>query len=142
MSVSGGREETLTERELMSKHKPSWKKRPEEGDYTASLNYLRLQFTTATAKRLVERARQGSPTEHVAKDLLRASRLPLLPTQEIHVADDLRRIRKDKPLSPIILIQGDLTKLRPFIIADGYHRLCAACYADEDAPVAAVMVAF
>jgi len=43
----------------MSKHKPSWKKRPEEGDYTASLN-----------------------------------------------------------------------------------RLCAACYADEDAPVAAIMVAF
>jgi hypothetical protein len=28
------------------------------------------------------------------------------------------------------------------IIADGYQRLCAAFYADEDAPVAAVMVEF
>jgi hypothetical protein len=91
----------------MSKHRPTWKKRPEHDDYTASLNYLSLQFTTATAKRLVKRARQGS-----------------------------------KPLSPIILVQGDLTKARPFIIADGYHRLCAACYADEDAPVASVMVEF
>jgi hypothetical protein len=126
----------------MSKHKPSWKKRPEEGDYTASLNYLSLQFTTATAKRFVKRARQRSPIEHVAKDILRASRLPLLPANELHVADNLRKIRKGKPLSPIILIQGDLTKMRPFVIADGYHRLCAACYADEDAPVAAIMVEF
>ena len=126
----------------MSKHKPTWKKRPEDADYTASLSYLSLQFTTVTAKRLVKRARQGSPIQHVAKDILRASRLPLLPTQELHVADDLRKIRKGKPLSPIILIQGDMTRMRPLIIADGYHRLCAACYADEDAPVTAVMVEF
>jgi hypothetical protein len=46
------------------------------------------------------------------------------------------------PLLPIILIQGDMTKMSSLIIADGYHRLCAACYADEDAPVAAVMVEF
>jgi hypothetical protein len=126
----------------MSKHKPSWKKRPEEGDYTASLNYLSLQFTTATARRLVKQARRGSAIERVAKDILRASRLPLLPNQEAHVADNLRKIRKGKPLSPIILIQGDMTKMRPVIIADGYHRLCASCYADEDAPVAAVLVEF
>jgi hypothetical protein len=49
---------------------------------------------------------------------------------------------KGKALSPIILIQGDMTRMRPFVIADSYHRLCAACYADEDAPVAAIMVAF
>jgi hypothetical protein len=126
----------------MSKHKPTWKKRPEDADYTASLSYLSLQFTTVTAKRLMKRARQGSPSEHVAKDILRASRLPLLPTRELHVAEDLRRIRKGKPLSPIILIQGDMTKMRPLIIADGYHRLCGACHADEDAPVAAVVVEF
>ena len=126
----------------MSKHEPTWKKRPEDADFTASLNYLSLQFTTATAKRLVKRGRHGSPSEHVAKDILRASRLPLLPTQEMHVADDLRKIRKGKPLSPIILIQGDMTRMRPLIIADGYHRLCAACHADEDAPVTAVMVEF
>jgi hypothetical protein len=126
----------------MPKHTPSWKKRPEEADYTASRNYLSLQFTTATAKRLVKRARPGRPIEHVAKDILRASSLPLLPANELHVADNLKKIRKGKPLSPIILIQGDMTKMRPLIIADGYHRLCAACHADEDAPVAAVTVEF
>jgi hypothetical protein len=45
-------------------------------------------------------------------------------------------------MSPIIVIQGDFTKNRPFVIADGYHRICAACHADEDAPVAAVLVSF
>ena len=126
----------------MAKHEPTWKKRPEADDYTASLNYLSLQFTTATAKRLVERARQGIRIERVAKDILRASHLPLLPTLELHVAENLRRIRKGKPLSPIILVQGDLTRARPLIVADGYHRLCAACQADEDAPVASIMVEF
>jgi hypothetical protein len=126
----------------MAKYKPTWKKRPEADDYTASLNYLGLQFTTATAKRLVKQARRGSRIERVAKDILRASHLPLLPTQELHVAENLRKIRKGKPLSPIILVQGDMTRARPFIIADGYHRLCAACYADEDAPVASIMVEF
>ena len=80
--------------------------------------------------------------EELVSSLQPILRLPLLPTQELHVADNLRKIRKGKPLSPIILIQGDMTKMRPLIIADGYHRLCAACYADEDAPVAAVMVEF
>ena len=65
--------------------------------------------------------------------------LPLLSVDEKHVAEDLKRIHKRKPLSPIA-IQGDLTQNRPFIIADGYHRVCAACHADEDAPVAAVLV--
>jgi hypothetical protein len=76
----------------------------------------------------------------VAKDVLRASRLPLLPPDELHVAEDLKRIRKGKRLAPVIFIQGDLSHARPPIIADGYHRMCAACHADEDTGVAIVLV--
>jgi hypothetical protein len=124
----------------MAEHTAHWKSRPERADLAAALNYLSLQFPAATAQRIVQRARSASCIERVAKDLLRASNLPLLPPDERHVAGDLKRIHKGKPLSPIVLVQGDLTRARPLVIADGYHRVCAACHADEDAPVAAVLV--
>ena len=125
----------------MAKHQTRWNERPAPEDYTAALNYLTLQFPAATAHRLVKRARGVKAMEHIAKDLLRASNLPLLPPDERHVAENLKRIRKGKALSPIILIQGDLTRGRPFVIADGYHRMCAACHADEDSPVRGILVA-
>lgn len=124
----------------MAKKHAQWKPRPEDADYAAALNFLSLQLTAVTARRWVAKARRASRIERIAKDILRASNLPLLRIDEKHVAENLKRIHKGKPLSPIILIQGDLTKNRPFIIADGYHRVCAACHADEDAPVAAVLV--
>ena len=124
----------------MAKKHAQWTQRPESADYEAALDYLSLQFTQSTARRLVTKARRAPCIERVAKDLLRASNLPLLGVDEKHVAEDLKRIHKGKPISPIIVIQGDLTKNRPFVIADGYHRVCAACHADEDARVAAVLV--
>ena len=126
--------------QTMAQHKPQWAPRPSNEELESAVRYLALQFRSATAKRLVARARRGRRTEHTAKDILRATCLPLLPVDEPHVAQDLKRIRKGKAMSPIILIQGDLTRGRPLVIADGYHRMCAACHADEDAPIAAVMV--
>jgi hypothetical protein len=125
----------------MAKNQTRWNERPVPQYYTAALNYLMLQFPAATARRLAKKARGVKATEHIAKDLLRASNLPLLPLEERHVAENLKRIRKGKALSPIILIQGDLTRGRPLVIADGYHRMCAACHADEDSPVRGILVA-
>lgn len=124
----------------MAKHRPRWESRAVADDFTAALKYLCLQFSAVTARSLVKKARGVKPTEHVAKDLLRACSLPLLPREERHVAENLKRIHRGKALSPIICIQGDLTRGRPFVIADGYHRLCAACHADEDAPVRGIVV--
>ena len=94
-------------------------------DYTAALNYLKLQFSVAAAQRLVKKARGVQPTEHIAKDILRASNLSLLPLDEPHVAENLKRIGKGKALSPVILVQGDLTRQRPFVIVDGIPIACA-----------------
>jgi hypothetical protein len=49
---------------------------------------------------------------------LRASGLPLLPTDNPHVASDLKKIRKTQPLSPILLVRGDVTANRAAHIAD------------------------
>src|SRR6202012_4274079 len=57
----------------MAKKKTRWNERPVRKDYTAALNYLTLQFSTAAAQRLVKKARGVRPTEHIAKDILRAS---------------------------------------------------------------------
>ena len=124
----------------MAKHPVRWEARPSSDDFSAALSYLTLQFRLSMAKSLVKKARGVTATDHVAKDILRASNLPLLAVDERHVAQDLKRIHKGKSLSPIILIQGDLTRGRPLIIADGYHRMCAACHADEDSPVRGILV--
>ncbi|SRR5581483_8458278 len=124
----------------MAKHVAKWKKAPGPGELESALNYLSLQLPDRLAKKLVAIAKRRRPTNRVAKDVLRASRLPLLPPDELHVAEDLKRIRKGKRLAPVIFVQGDLSSARPAIIADGYHRICAACHADEDSPVAIVLV--
>jgi hypothetical protein len=124
----------------MAKHHPRWHTRPTSDDFTAALTYLSLLFPSATARSLVKKARATKATDHVAKDILRACNLPLLPAEEWHVCENLKRIHKGKPISPVILVQGDLGHGRPFVIADGYHRVCAACHADEDAPVRGILV--
>ena len=65
---------------------------------------------------------------------MRAAHLPLLPSDESHVSDDLKRIQKGKPLAPVLLVRGDIPSGVPLIVADGYHRICAVCYVDESAP--------
>ena len=70
-----------------------------------------------------------------AKDLLRASRLALLPVDNPHVAADLAKIKKGKQLSPILLVRGELANGVALQIADGYHRVCASYHTDENTDI-------
>ena len=69
------------------------------------------------------------------KDLLRASRLQLLPPGNVHVAKDLSRIRRGSALSPGLIVRGNLFEGQPLTVADGYHRVCASYHLDEDADI-------
>ena len=120
----------------MSKQALIWKKAPERGDYTAAGAFLSLIFRPSRAKSLAGALRTAPKAEYSAKDLLRASGLPLLPQNETSVREDLKRIGKGKALSPVLLVGGDIEKGVSLIVADGYHRICAAYYFDEHAPVA------
>jgi hypothetical protein len=124
----------------MAKAEPPWRKTPERSDYEAALSYLSLIYPTRRARKLVSSLRRAKTVTHAAKDLLRASNLPLLPRDEPQVDHDLQRIHKGKSLAPILLVQGDMSKGLPLNVADGYHRICAICYYDEDAPVACKIV--
>ncbi len=119
----------------MPKSRLSWKKKPEEEDYAGALSFLSLILPAAKSEKLVTSLRKAKITDYAAKDLLRASDLPLLSREEPHVDDDLKKINKGKPLAPVLLLRGDVSKGIPLIVADGYHRICAICYYDESAPI-------
>ena len=111
----------------MSKEKLAWKKQPESEDYAGALKFLMLIYPEPKARQFLARFRKAKAVEHAAKDLLRASKLPLLPREEPHVEEDLTRVRKGKALAPVLLIRGDMSIGVPLIVADGYHRICAIC---------------
>ncbi len=120
--------------------KATWKNRPEAQDFPNAGHYLALVFPTGTAARLVKALHRAKLVDHAGKDILRASRLRLLPRDDPHVIANLKKIAKGKALSPVLLVRGDSARDLPVIVADGYHRLCAAYYHDYDAPVPCVIV--
>lgn len=119
----------------MAKPKLKWSEKEEGDDFEAAFKFLSLLCSDRKARALVKSLRESKPLEHAAKDLLRAAELPLLPRDDPHVDEDLKRIQKAKPLAPVLLVRGDLASGLPLIVADGYHRICAVVYFDESAPV-------
>ena len=119
----------------MTKPKLKWSEKEEGDDFEAAFKFLSLLCSDRKARALVKSLRESKPLEHAAKDLLRAAELPLLPRDDPHVDEDLKRIQKAKPLAPVLLVRGDLASGLPLIVADGYHRICAVVYFDESAPV-------
>jgi hypothetical protein len=115
--------------------KLSWKEAPDDHDYPAAADYLSLLTGQKEADQLVRRLRAAPLIHRKAKDLLGASRLPELPVDNVHVAKDLAKVKKGALMSPVLLVQGRLDADVPLIVADGYHRICASYYLDEDADI-------
>jgi hypothetical protein len=117
-----------------------WKDSPEKHDFPAAHDYLSLVLDEKTCRLLVAALKRAPTVERKAKDLLRASALPLLPRDNPHVADDLKKIRKGKPMSPVLLVRGNAAMGAAMTVADGYHRICASWYRDENIPIACRIV--
>ena len=112
---------------------PRWLEAPEDHDYTAARDYLGLLFLPHVADGFVDQLREGvHASSYKAKDILRASGLPLLPADNVHVAKDLNKVAAGKSLSPILLVSGAYTLSHSLVIADGYHRVCASYHLDEN----------
>jgi hypothetical protein len=105
-----------------------WKEEPDEKDYPAAFNYLSLKTDTREAKKIVKTMKRSSRIDHfMAKDLFRASGLPHLAADDHEVKKDLAKVKSGEKLSPVLLVRGT-----PLWVADGYHRICASYYLDED----------
>lgn len=112
-----------------------WKDEPEEHDYPAAADYLSLIADPDQVATMVASLRAAPIVHHKAKDILRASGLPLLDRDNPHVDSDLDKVRKGKPLSPVLLVRGDIARGYPAQIADGYHRVCASYHVDENTDI-------
>jgi hypothetical protein len=112
-----------------------WAQSPAEHDYPAAASYLRLTAAPALVEALTTLLEQAPTVQQQAKDVLRASRLPLLPADDAEVARDIKKITHGKELSPILLIRGDLGRGRALQIADGYHRVCASYHVSENTEI-------
>jgi hypothetical protein len=115
----------------------NWKGEPEAQDLPAAQSFLSLLVGPAEAAKLVKGLSKKQPLElYAAKDILRASGLPLLGPDDSEVAADLEKVKSGKKLSPILLVHGT-----PLWVADGYHRVCASYHVDEKTQVPCRVVA-
>jgi hypothetical protein len=117
-----------------------WLPKPQKHDFQAAEDYLSLLMPPklAAAWRRKLTAARDDITHRKAKDLLRASQLALLGEDNKHVASDLRKAASGEALSPILLLRGDGT--HPLVVADGYHRICASYWIDENTNIPCILV--
>lgn len=114
----------------MSTPEVRWLDEPEEHDYPAAFDYVELLVDTEVARQVEDLLREAPVVTKKAKDILRASTLPLLPADDPHVAKDLHKVKGGHALSPVLLARGD-----NLIIADGYHRVCACYHLEPDTEI-------
>jgi hypothetical protein len=122
----------------MKKTKIKWLGKPQKHDYPAAQTYLSLTFDLRTAKGLVDKLKRAKMSEFAAKDIFRASGLSLLGVSDSHVEKERTEIILNEALSPLLLCRD--RNGGKLIIADGYHRLCAAYTFDEDTMVPCKLV--
>ena len=115
-----------------------WQGEPEEKDFLAAANYLSLLFAEEDVESIVEELRKAPAIRREASDLLRASRLELLPETDPVVKKNLKKVAGGERLSPVLLVRSRDAK--PLIVADGYHRICASYYLDEDIEISCRLI--
>ena len=118
---------------MLQKLKIRWLKRPVDEDYPAALSFLTLLYASKKAAAFVKHLRHAPISDFKAKDIFRASGLPLLPVTNGHVKADLIKVKKGCKMVPLLLVRDSAHG--KVVIADGYHRLCAVYSCDEDAVI-------
>ncbi|WPV65978.1 hypothetical protein [Chitinophaga sp. LS1] len=104
-----------------------WLKNPRESNYPAAADYLDLLLPRNKVQKIVAALKKERTVKKKAKDILRASGLPLLPADNIHVQENIQKVKSGKKLSPVLLVRSP-----KLIVADGYHRVCSIYYLSED----------
>ena len=90
-----------------------WLAKPAKHDYPAARSFLMLNLGERAAEKIVEKLARTNPD----------------------VDKELSRVAAGQALSPCLIIRGQLDKGRVAQIVDGYHRICASNYIDEDAEI-------
>jgi len=123
---------------MSKRSKNKWLSKPEKHDYPAAESYLTLLYDEETAARHAKALADAPMASFKAKDIFRASDLPLLGATNSHVRKNQKKIAAGKRLSPLLLVRDP--EHGKLIIADGYHRMCAVYSFDEDTSVPCKLV--
>lgn len=107
-----------------------WLDEPSEHNYPSAVSYLSLIMEENKASLVSGRLKSAKMSTFKARDIFRASQLPLLGISQHQIDRNLKKIKNNDPLSPILLVR-DVEK-RKVIVADGYHRLCAVYHHNDN----------
>lgn len=110
-----------------------WSKSPKRKDYVTAEAYLRFQFGRKGASALTTRLKRAAVQKCAARDILRASHTPMAEVKAFDWDKQNKDIKRGRRFSPILLVCGEHGD--PLVIADGFHRLCAAFAFDQDIKV-------
>ena len=111
----------------------AWKDEPDEQDFPAATDYLSLLLPGLVSLSIVSELKGAETIYRKAKDLMRASRLPLLPAENPHVAKDLKKVAKGNLFSPVLLVRGN-AEAGCTLTASIYHGGKRALDEDADIP--------
>jgi hypothetical protein len=107
-----------------------WLEDANKEDYEAAAHYLSLLDDPKNVDKVVAAMKAASITEFKATDLLRAAQLAVPKADDRPTREQIKRIKHGEPVSPVLLVR--VTALKRVIIADGFHRVCAAYRIDPD----------
>ncbi len=115
-----------------------WEKKVSKKDLADAEQYLRLIFEPKDVTRAMEKfEKQRARIEKFkVRDILRASDNELKPETNEDVKKQFVKMFEGEALVPILIVR----KNQKLFIADGYHRMCAAYYLNEDAEMHCVLV--
>jgi hypothetical protein len=113
-----------------NKQEIKWLDDPAEHNYPSAQSYLSLIINTVKSETLVIYLKSAKITMFKARDIFRASGLPLLGISQHQIEHNLKKIKNGEQLSPILLVRD--TEHRKVIVADGYHRLCAVYHHNDN----------
>lgn len=107
-----------------------WLPDASEDDYAAANAYLALIKPPDNVAKLVANLKTAKVEEYRATDLFRASRVELPAKDDRPCRREIKKIRSGELISPVLLVRDAAHST--VIIADGYHRVCAAFRIDPD----------
>ena len=99
-------------------------------DYEAAGHYLALVDVQKNIDKALADLHAGAIVEYKATDLLRAAQLVVPKADDRPTREQIKKIKRGEPVSPVLLVR--VPALKKVIVADGFHRICAAYRIDPD----------
>ena len=108
----------------------TWQDDANPDDYEAAGHYLALVDTQKNIDKTLADLKAGTIVEYKATDLLRAAQLIVPKADDRPTREQIKKIKHGEPVSPVLLVR--VPALKKVIVADGFHRICAAYRIDPD----------